>query len=54
VPKLYAAGASYVCVPRLIEAVDLFGLIQAARKKELEQRRKLLDRELADRHEVIP
>ena len=54
VPKLYAAGASYVCVPRLIEAVDLLGLIRAARKSELEQQRKMLDRELADRKEVIP
>ena len=54
VPKLYAAGASYVCVPRLIEAFDLLGLIRAARKSELEQQRKMLDRELADRKEVIP
>lgn len=54
VPKLYDAGASYVCVSRLIEAVDLLGLIRAASEKELEHKRKLLDRELADRHEVIP
>jgi len=54
VPKLYAAGASYVCVPRLIEAVDLVGLIQAARKNELDQKRKQLDAELVERHEVIP
>jgi len=34
--------------------VDLLGLIRAASEKELEHKRKLLDRELADRHEVIP
>jgi Kef-type K+ transport system membrane component KefB len=54
VPKLYATGASYVCVPRLVEAVDLFGLVQAARQNELEQKRKQLDRELVERREVIP
>jgi Kef-type K+ transport system membrane component KefB len=54
VPKLYAAGASYVCVPRLIEAVDLFELVQAARENELDEKRQQLDHELVDRHEVIP
>jgi Kef-type K+ transport system membrane component KefB len=54
VPKLYAAGASYVCVPRLVEAVDLFGLVRSARKDQLAEKRKQLDRELVDRREVIP
>ncbi len=54
VAKLYAAGANYVCVPRLIEAVDLLQLTQAALAGQLPSRRTDLDRELADRHEVIP
>lgn len=54
VPRLYAAGASYVFVPRLIEASNLCALLQAARHHSLDQKRATLDRELANRSEVIP
>jgi Kef-type K+ transport system membrane component KefB len=54
VPKLYAAGASYVSVPRLIEAQDLCSVIQAARQDLLHEKRQQLDEELAGRKEVIP
>jgi Kef-type K+ transport system membrane component KefB len=54
VPALYAAGADYVSVPRLIEAQELCEVIQAARGNLLSQKRADLDSELKDRHEVIP
>jgi Kef-type K+ transport system membrane component KefB len=54
VPKLYAAGADYVSVPRLIEAQELCSVIEAARNDLLPQKRAQLDEELADRREVIP
>jgi Kef-type K+ transport system membrane component KefB len=54
VPKLYAAGADYVSVPRLIEAQELCEVIQAARSNLLTEKRSELDSELKDRHEVIP
>ena len=54
VPKLYAAGADYVTVPRLLEAVDLCAAIQAAHHRQLPEKRAELDRELAARDEVIP
>lgn len=54
VPKLYAEGADYVSVPRLIEARELCDVIEAARSNLLPQKRAELDSELADRHEVIP
>lgn len=54
VPKLYQAGADYVSVPRLIEAQVLCEVIQAARNNLLNRKRAELDRELANRHEVIP
>ena len=54
VPRLYEAGADYVSVPRLIEAHDLCAVLQAARKDLLHEKRAELDRELANRREVIP
>lgn len=54
VPKLYASGADYVSLPRLIEAQDLCSVIQAAKNNLLEQKRAQLDEELAGRKEVIP
>ena len=54
VPKLYAAGADYVAVPRLLEAQDLCKVIRAARQHLLPEKRADLDRELANRNEVIP
>lgn len=53
-PRLYAAGADYVCVPRLVEAVDLMSLVEAALSGSLPERRTEQKRELVDRREVIP
>jgi len=54
IPKLYAAGADFVSVPRLVEATTLVDVILSARAGKLEMRREELDRELKDRNEVIP
>jgi Kef-type K+ transport system membrane component KefB len=54
VPKLYAAGADYVFVPRLIEAEELRKLIEAARTNLIQEKRAGQDDELEGRHEVIP
>jgi len=53
IPRLYAAGADYVSVPRLIEARNLCAIVQAARHNRLESRRRELDQELSGRREVI-
>jgi len=53
-PKLYAAGASHVSLPRLIEARDLCSVIQAARQSLLPERRADLELELRGRREIIP
>jgi Kef-type K+ transport system membrane component KefB len=54
VRSLYEAGASYVSVPRLIEAEDLCRVIDAARSELLDEKRAEIERDLAGRHEVIP
>jgi Kef-type K+ transport system membrane component KefB len=54
IPKLYEAGASYVSVPRLLEANDLRNVLEAARNKLLEEKRAELDVRLVGRNEVIP
>jgi Kef-type K+ transport system membrane component KefB len=54
VPKLYAAGADYVSVPRLIEAQELRRVIEAALAGLILQKREELDNELQKRKEVIP
>jgi voltage-gated potassium channel Kch len=54
VPKLYAAGADYVSVPRLIEAQELCEVLAAVREGRLAEKRGELDLELANRQEVIP
>ena len=54
VSKLYAAGADYVSLPRLVEAVELCEAVEAARQGRLDQKRAELDRVLNNRHEVIP
>ena len=54
VPRLYAAGADYVSLPRLIEAQELCKVIEAARGNLLAEKRNELDAELKDRREVIP
>lgn len=53
IPKLYAAGADYVSVPRLIEAGVIRDVILAARENRLEEKRAELERELVDRKEAI-
>ena len=52
VPKLYAAGADYVSVPRLIEAKVLHEVILAARDNRLRDKREELERQLQNREEV--
>lgn len=51
--KLYAAGASYVSLPRLAEAQELCGVIVAARDRDIESKRRNQEFELAGRNEVI-
>ena len=54
VPALYAAGASYVSAPRLLEATDLLNVIEAAEKKLIEEKRTTQSERLEARNEVIP
>jgi hypothetical protein len=53
IPALYAAGASYVMAPRLLEAAELLSVIDAADNGLLDQKRKAQADELEDRQEVI-
>jgi Kef-type K+ transport system membrane component KefB len=53
VPQLYAAGASYVTAPRLLEANDLVTVIEAADKDLLDEKRKEQSERLEERNEVI-
>lgn len=54
VPGLYAAGADYVSVPRLIEAEHLRHVVLAACEQRMTDARLVLDARLKERHEVIP
>jgi Kef-type K+ transport system membrane component KefB len=54
VPALYAAGASYVSAPRLLEADDLLQAVEAAEKNLLGQKRTAQEKCLAGRAEIIP
>ncbi|HZI33851.1 MAG TPA: cation:proton antiporter, partial [Candidatus Binatia bacterium] len=54
VPKLYAAGASYVTAPRLLEAADLLQVIEADEKDLLEQKHQAQQKLLENRNEIIP
>ena len=54
IPVLYAAGASYVTAPRLLEAADLLRVLDAAEKKLLDQKRQEQIEQLEERNEVIP
>jgi Kef-type K+ transport system membrane component KefB len=54
VPALYAAGASYITAPRLLEAADLLHAIEAAEKNLLAEKRAAQTARLAERNEVIP
>ena len=53
IPKLYAAGADFVSVPRLVEAQELYEIVLAAKQDRLELKRREQDEELNDRREVI-
>jgi hypothetical protein len=53
IPALYSAGASYVTVPRLLEAADLVKVIEAADKDLLDEKRDEQVTLLENRHEVI-
>ena len=54
VAPLYAAGANYVTVPRLLEAADLLNALETAGQKLLDQKRKEQFEQLEERNEVIP
>jgi len=54
VPGLYAAGASYVSVPRLLEADNLLHALEAMEKNLLDDKRREQDELLEGRNEVIP
>jgi Kef-type K+ transport system membrane component KefB len=54
IPVLYAAGASFVTAPRLLEAADLLHAIEAAEKNLLDQKRGEQLKQLEGRNEVIP
>jgi len=54
VPKLYAAGASYVTAPRLLEANDLLQVIEANEQNLLDQKHQTQLKLLEKRHEIIP
>lgn len=54
IPALYAAGASYVTVPRLLEADQIRRAVEAADKKLLHELRAAQDDTLRNRQEVVP
>lgn len=54
VPSLYAAGASYVVLPRILEAEELCEVVQAATKNLLNQKRSEQETVLKDRQEILP
>jgi hypothetical protein len=53
-PLLIKAGASYVCMGRLLEGRDLLEALRAAEKGFIEEKRSQLIESLAQRHEVLP
>ena len=53
VPSLYAAGADYVTIPRMLEAVDLVQLLDAAEKNLLLEKRNRQAGMLEHRNEVL-
>jgi Kef-type K+ transport system membrane component KefB len=54
IPTLYAAGATFVTAPRLLEAADLLHVLESAEKNLLDDKRKEQDELLEGRSEVIP
>jgi Kef-type K+ transport system membrane component KefB len=53
IPQLYAAGASYVSAPRLLEARELLQVLDAAEKNMLDQFKITQTEQLTGRREVI-
>ncbi len=54
VNDLYAAGADYVTVTRLTDALELYSVIEASDAGLLEDKRAEMDAQLAERREVLP
>ena len=54
VPTLYAEGADYVTVPRLLEATNLLSVLEAAESDLLDLKRGEQEELLKARDEVIP
>ncbi len=54
VPRLKAAGADYVSVPRLQQAADLFEAVCAADRHLLGEKQANLEEQLKERREVLP
>jgi Trk K+ transport system NAD-binding subunit len=54
VGDLYAAGADYVTMTRITDARELFSVIEAADARLLKEKRAEMDREVAERREVLP
>jgi len=54
VRQLYAEGANYVTLPRLLEATDLLKVLDAAEHNLLDEKRKEQAEQLEERNEVIP
>jgi voltage-gated potassium channel Kch len=54
IPALYAAGASYVTVPRLLEAGEIRRALEAADKQLLHELRAKQEDTLRNRDEVVP
>ena len=53
IPRLYAAGADFVSVPRLVEAAQLYEVVLAAQEERLEAKRRESQMEVTERREVI-
>lgn len=53
IPGLYAAGANYVTVPRLLEATDLLQVLDAAEHNLLDEKRQAQTQQLDQRREVL-
>jgi len=54
IPVLYAAGASFVTAPRLLEADNLLHVIETAEKNLLDQKHSEQSKQLEGRNEIIP
>jgi Kef-type K+ transport system membrane component KefB len=54
IPVLYAAGASYVTAPRMLEAADLLHVIEVAEHHLLDEKRAEQEKQLEGRDEIIP